>query len=93
MASDRIRTQAYTAVICIADRSVTDLPAIDPPVKNVYALPAVRFEGLSLDRKSPEKMLTLLPPKRRIIHKCMLYSNKRLIHLFISIKKGVQNAF
>ena len=31
-ASDRIRTQEYTAVICMADRSVTALPELEPPI-------------------------------------------------------------
>ena len=57
MASARIRTQAYTAVICIADRSVTDLPEMEPPIKKVYPLPAVRSTGLSRDLKMLEKIL------------------------------------
>lgn len=32
MASASILTQEYTAVICIADRSVTVLPAVVPPM-------------------------------------------------------------
>ena len=31
-ASDSIRTQEYTAVICMADRSVTALPELEPPI-------------------------------------------------------------
>ena len=48
MASDKIRTQAYTAVICIAERSVTALPEDEVPIKNEP--PPDRFLGLSLDR-------------------------------------------
>ena len=39
MASDRIRTQAYTADICMAERSFTDCPAAVPPKKKENALP------------------------------------------------------
>ena len=56
-ASDSTRTQEYTAVICIAERSVTFFPAVELPVKKRYALPAVLFLGLSLDLNSPEKIL------------------------------------
>ena len=34
MDSDRTLTQAYTAVICMADRSFTALPEEEPPKKN-----------------------------------------------------------
>lgn len=33
MASDRMRTHAYTAVICMAERSLTAFPAVEPPMK------------------------------------------------------------
>ena len=33
MASAKIRTQEYTAVICMAERSVTVLPEVLPPRK------------------------------------------------------------
>jgi len=48
-----MRTQEYTAVICIAERSLTFLPMELPPIKNRYALPDVAFFGLSLDLKIP----------------------------------------
>ncbi len=59
MASDRILTQQYTAVICIADCSVTRLPELLDPKKKLYADPGVLFVGLSLDLKKVEKMVIL----------------------------------
>nr|DAF10491.1 MAG TPA: hypothetical protein [Caudoviricetes sp.] len=51
-----MRTQEYTAVICMAERSLTFLPAVEPPKKKLYPLPDVRFWGLSRDLNKPEKM-------------------------------------
>ena len=56
-ASDRMRTQAYTATSCIAVRSVTSFPDTLPPVKNLYAAPLVESRVLPLDLK----MLVKIP--------------------------------
>ena len=53
MDSDRMRTQAYTAVICMADRSFTLFPAAELPMKKLYALPDVAFLGPSRVRNKP----------------------------------------
>ena len=39
MDSARMRTQAYTADICMAERSFTDCPAADLPNMKEYPLP------------------------------------------------------
>ena len=56
MASARILTQEYTAVICMADRSVTVLPEVLFPMKKWYALPVVASLGWSRDLNSPLKI-------------------------------------
>lgn len=53
MDSDRMRTQAYTAVICMADRSFTLFPAAEVPMKKLYVLPDVAFLGPSRVRNKP----------------------------------------
>jgi hypothetical protein len=50
MVSARMRTQAYTAVVCMAVRSLTVLPLAVPPKKKLYVLPYKVFLGLALDR-------------------------------------------
>nr|DAY58907.1 MAG TPA: hypothetical protein [Caudoviricetes sp.] len=40
----------------MAERSVTALPEEVPPIKKVYPPPTILFEGLSLERNSPEKI-------------------------------------
>lgn len=59
MASDRILTQQYTAVICIAVCSVTRLPELLDPKKKLYADPGVEFVGLSLDLKNVESIFII----------------------------------
>ena len=49
-ASESILTHEYTAVICIADLSLTAFPLADEPSKKLYPLPAVAFLGASLLR-------------------------------------------
>lgn len=39
-----------------AERAVTAFPEEVPPIKKVYPPPTVLFEGLSLERNSPEKI-------------------------------------
>ena len=63
MASDKIRTQAYTAVICIADRSVTALPEDEVPIKKEP--PPDRFLGLSLDRNMLDIKPIFIPPMKK----------------------------
>jgi hypothetical protein len=49
MVSAKILTQAYTAVVCIAERSLTDFPDVVPP-KKYRDIPDGLFScGLSLD--------------------------------------------
>jgi hypothetical protein len=48
----------------MADLSFTLFPADDPPMKKLYALPAVLLVGLSRDLNKPLKIpiiLTILP--------------------------------
>ncbi len=54
-ASDKIRTQEYTVVIYMAERSLTRLPDVEFPMKKRYALPDVLFLGASLERNRPLK--------------------------------------
>jgi hypothetical protein len=42
-----MRTQAYTAVVCMAVLSLTVLPLAVPPKKKLYVLPYRRFLGLA----------------------------------------------
>jgi len=51
IASERIRTQEYTAVICMAVFSFTTLPEVEPPHKKLLPLP--RFLGLSRGLNMP----------------------------------------
>jgi len=56
MDSANIRTQAYTAVVCIAVLSFTDLPDDVPPKRKLNELPTL-FCGLSREWNRPENML------------------------------------
>ena len=49
----RVAEQAYTAVICMADRSFTHFSAAELPMKKLYALPDVAFLGPSRVRNKP----------------------------------------
>jgi hypothetical protein len=57
MVSASILTQAYTAVVCIAVRSLTVFPLDVPPKKKLYALPNRLFFGLSLALNKRENTL------------------------------------
>jgi hypothetical protein len=55
MVSARMRTQAYTAVVCMAVLSLTVLPLAVPPKKKLYVLPYRRFLGLARGFSKPER--------------------------------------
>lgn len=78
MASDKMRTQAYTAVICIAERSVTAFPEDEVPIKNEP--PPDRFLGLSLDRNMLDINPIFIPPNYRLCIKASpQYPDRRYI--------------
>ncbi|KUK52898.1 MAG: hypothetical protein XD78_1637 [Desulfotomaculum sp. 46_296] len=56
MVSARIRTQAYTAVVCMAVLSLTVLPLAVPPKKKLYVLPYRLFLGLARGFNKADKI-------------------------------------
>ena len=64
IASARILTQLYTAVICMADVSVTILPLVVPPKKKLYRLPLRLSFGLSRDRNKERNGFIWTSPPR-----------------------------
>ena len=55
MVSARILTQAYTAVVCSADFSLTDFPLELMPKKKLYGLLQKLFFGLAREGKSLDR--------------------------------------
>jgi hypothetical protein len=72
-----MRTHAYTAVICIDERSFTALPLVEPPNRKLYEDPAVLFCGLPrMGKRSLVMMFMDLPWAKKSTYRSKCFMRK-----------------